>query len=48
MGVDGRILLKWILKEIVCRRKGVNSIHLAQDKGLMMAVMSTVVHLGVT
>jgi hypothetical protein len=45
LGIDRRITLKWILKKHV---KGVDWIHLAQDRDQWLALVNTVIKLWVT
>jgi hypothetical protein len=45
LGVDGRITLKWIIKEW---NEGVAWIELAQDRGTWQAVVNAVVNLRVS
>jgi hypothetical protein len=42
--VDARIILKWILREVL---EGVNGINLAQDRGQWQVLVSTVMKLRV-
>ena len=42
LGVDRRIILKWILKK--CGWEGVDWIHLAQDRGQIDSFLNTIMN----
>jgi len=47
LGVDGRILLKWILKTLIGGWEGMDWIDLTQETHKWLAVVNTIMTLGV-